>query len=226
MALAVQFDPRLADLTTLRLGGQARALASVADERDLDELPALIERESGAPFALGRGSNLLAADHDLPLVLVSAALAGEPKLVLDDDRRAVLRVQAGLSLPGLLRRLKQAGYSGLERLAGIPGSLGGAVAMNAGSYGADMAGAVSRVRLWTPGRGAFWREAAECAFGYRRFDPLLGGEFWLVLGAELALGRSTPAAVGALMAETYGKKKRTQPVTAKSAGCVFKNPQG
>lgn len=226
MALDVQANPRLAHLTTLRLGGRAMALAVARDERDLDELSALVERERGEPFALGRGSNLLAADYDLPLVLVAVKAAGEPTLVSEDGRRVVLRVGAGLAMPGLLRRLKQAGLSGLERLAGIPGSFGGAVAMNAGSYGVEIGRRLARIRLWTPARGAFWVAAADCAFGYRRFDPRLGPGFRLVLGAEIELERSSPDAVGGIMAETYAKKKQTQPVTAKSAGCVFKNPPG
>jgi len=102
------------------------------------------------------------------------------------------------------------------------------VAMNAGSYGVELGSLVRRVRVWTPAGGLVWREAKDCAFGYRHFDSGLGqgAGFQLIWEVELLLESDAPAAIRARMAAYYGKKKSTQPVTAKSAGCVFKNPVG
>ena len=100
------------------------------------------------------------------------------------------------------------------------------LSMNAGSYGVETADVLTRVRLWTPGGGLVWRAASACAFGYRHFDANLGPGFSLVWEAEFRLTQSDPDAVRAKMREVYAKKKSSQPVTARSAGCVFKNPLG
>ena len=229
MALTLIHNPRLSERTTLRLGGPALAEAVVRDEADLDQLASELQKCGGKPLALGAGSNLLAADGPLDLLLVRPANNAAPQ-VKPLDGGALVRVGAGFSLPRLVGLCQRLGLSGLEGLTGIPGKVGGAVAMNAGSYGVETGGLLSRLRLWTPDYGLCWREAADCAFGYRHFDPKLdnqaGNGFSLVWEAEFRLGADDCAAIKARMETVYGKKKATQPVTAKSAGCVFKNPAG
>lgn len=221
MALDVRQRPLLKELTTLGLGGAALAEAVVRAEADLDELGRFMAGSGGRPFVLGGGSNLLAEDHDLDLVLVAVRNAGTPER--DGN---TLRCGAGMRLPGLLKFCEEAGLSGLEALAGIPGSVGGAVAMNAGSYGTEIKDALARIRLWTPQRGLFWVEARDCAFGYRHFSPPEGTGRPLVFEAEFALSPAEPGAVRAKVRETLDQKKATQPIAARSAGCVFKNPLG
>ncbi|MBI5520544.1 MAG: UDP-N-acetylmuramate dehydrogenase [Desulfovibrio sp.] len=227
MTLALIRSPRLNERTTLRLGGTALAEAVVFSEAALDQLARELPGLGGRPLALGAGSNLLALDGELPLVLVRPVNNAAP-----DVRRlpggAVLRAGAGFGLPRLIGLCQRLGLSGLENLTGIPGRVGGAVAMNAGSYGMETAQALSRVRLWTPEAGLFWREAKDCAFGYRRFDPCLGAasSLCLIWEAEFLLAADEPANIRARMEATYARKKASQPVTARSAGCVFKNPEG
>lgn len=221
MALDVRQRPLLKELTTLGLGGAALAEAVLRAEADLDGLGRFLSESGGRPFVLGRGSNLLAEDHDLDLVLLAVRNAGTP-----ERAGGALRCGAGTWLPSLLKFCEENGLSGLEALAGIPGSVGGAVAMNAGSYGTEIKDALKRIRLWTPQRGLFWVEARDCSFGYRRFGPPEGTGRPLVWEAEFALAPAEPGAVRAKVRETLEKKKASQPIAARSAGCVFKNPPG
>lgn len=217
--------PLLSRMTTLRLGGRALAEVVVEHERDLDGLGEALRALGGEPLVLGEGSNVLAADHDLPVVLVRVLMFDQPRARPDSDSGAVLvRVPAGMRLPRLLGWLRTRGLSGLEELTGIPGSLGGAVAMNAGSYGRDMGQVLQRVLVWTPAQGVLWREVGQWRAGYRSFDSGVPGRPVLILAAELRLRQDAPGAVQARMRESYARKKATQPVTMASAGCVFKNP--
>lgn len=225
MQLEVIHAPRLSERTTLRLGGPALAEAVLRSEADLDQLAVMLPGLGGHPLALGSGSNLLAGDAPLPLVLARPANTNAPQ-VERTDAGALVRVGAGFRLPRLLGLCQRLGLTGLEPLTGIPGRVGGAVAMNAGSYGTETGALLSRIRLWTPKGGLAWRNAADCDFGYRHFNAGLGADFFLVWEAEFRLGQDKPAAIRARMEATYAKKKAVQPVTAKSAGCVFKNPAG
>ncbi|MDP3425880.1 MAG: UDP-N-acetylmuramate dehydrogenase [Humidesulfovibrio sp.] len=246
MPLTLTHDVLLKERTTLRLGGPALAEAVVSCEAGLDELahvlPGLGARPGlgGKPLALGAGSNLLAADGPHALVLVRAANSSAPEIFPQADGASpgalMVRAGAGLRLPRLLGFCQRAGLSGLEGLTGVPGRIGGGVAMNAGSYGVELGALISRVRIWTPEHGLAWREAKDCAFGYRHFEPHLefgpklgagaGAGFWLIWEAEFALRADEPRAIRKRMEENYARKKASQPVTAKSAGCVFKNPKG
>ncbi|HWR04256.1 MAG TPA: FAD-binding protein, partial [Humidesulfovibrio sp.] len=139
---------------------------------------------------------------------------------------AHVRVGAGFGLPRLIGLCQRLGLAGLENLTGIPGRVGGAVAMNAGSYGVETGALLRRIRLWTPEAGLFWRDAKDCTFGYRHFDTGTGSGFSLIWEAEFLLASDAPLAIRQRMEATYAKKKASQPVTARSAGCVFKNPEG
>jgi len=225
MTLSMIRTPLLSERTTLRLGGPARAELAARSDGELDMLARALEELGGRPFAIGAGSNLLAAGGERDLLLVRAENAADPQLIRQADGAVLVRAAAGLSLPRLLGICRQLGLSGLEPLTGVPGKVGGAVAMHAGSYGTETAALLARVRLWMPGFGLIWREAEECSFGYRRFDAGLGGGFSLVWEAEYVLTPDEPAAIQARMEAVYAKKKASQPVTAKSAGCVFKNPK-
>ncbi|MUM76510.1 UDP-N-acetylmuramate dehydrogenase [Pseudodesulfovibrio sp. F-1] len=226
MALQLIPDPSLAERTTLRLGGHAEVEAVLREASDLDELGTFLTRHTLRPFVIGRGSNLLARDGRCDIALIRAAGQPGPTRVERSDEGLVVRCGAALALPGLLGWAQRAGLTGLEGLTGIPGTVGGAVAMNAGSYGVEFGQRVSRVRLWSPSGGLTWVGADRCSFGYRRFavpDLPAGRLIWEV---EIVLETSTPRAVRQAMREVYGKKRTTQPVTARSAGCVFKNPEG
>ena len=222
MTLELLHEPKMADLTSLGIGGTARALAKVRDEASLDQLALFHERESAGLIAIGEGSNMLAADGKLNLAFVHVDLAEKIKPEISG---LTVRVSADTRLPGLLAFLIRNSLSGMEGLAGIPGSVGGSIAMNAGSYGTDIASSLKRVRLWTPTKGLFWKNADEMSFGYRHFSPKTD-EFTLIWEAEFLLKSSTESEVKNKVQDVFSKKKSTQPVLEKTAGCVFKNPEG
>lgn len=166
MTLELLHKPSMAELTSLGIGGSARALAKVRDEAGLDELSRFVESERSALLAIGEGSNMLAGDGNLNLTLIQIDRAQKKEAEVSDN---TVKVQADMRLPKLLATLIKKGLSGMEGLAGIPGSIGGSIAMNAGSYGTDIQSSVKRVRLWTPTKGLFWKDTAELVMGISSF---------------------------------------------------------
>lgn len=226
MALELIPNPSLAERTTLGLGGTAEVEVVIRDRQDLDELATFLTTETLRPFVIGEGSNLLASEGALDVALIRVDTSPGPERVEKIGDKLIVRCGAGQRLPGLLGWAQMAGLTDLEGLTGIPGSIGGAVAMNAGSYGVEFGEAITRVQLWSPAQGLFWLNADQCEFGYRHFSPGIHGGKCVIWEVELALTESTPKSVRKSMQEVYEKKKATQPVTAKTAGCVFKNPEG
>jgi UDP-N-acetylmuramate dehydrogenase len=224
MPLELTANPLLSERTTLRLGGPAVVEAVVREEADLDELSTFLTRETLPPFVLGAGSNLLAGDGPLELALVRVDDCPGPERVERDGEAIIIRCGAGARLPGLLGWAQKAGFTGLEGMTGIPGTVGGAVAMNAGSYGVEIGDLVTRVRVWSPSGGLTWLDRNRCIFDYRHFSPVQMPGKCLIWEVELALRESDPKAVRRAMHDVYEKKKAAQPVTARTAGCVFKNP--
>ena len=224
----VEPGPYLRERTTLRLGGQTQAEVVVGAEEDLAELPGLLTQLGAAPLILGRGSNILALDEDLPLALVSVDFGATPAVIEDRGSEKMVRVGASRSLPGFLAWCAQNGLAGLEGLAGIPGSVGGAVAMNAGSYGCETGDCLSAVRVFSPEKGLAWLLKSETSLVYRHFSPGPEGgkcpDWFVIAESRFLLPCGEPGAIKAAMRENLRKKAATQPISAASAGCVFKNP--
>ncbi len=215
--------PRMAERTTLRLGGRVLAELRLKDHEAAPLLFAEAERLGGRMVCLGAGSNILAADEDLPLVTVRCAMTNECRITAEDDASVIVYAEAGQRLPVLLSYLANRGLSGLEGLTGIPGTVGGSLAMNAGSYGVSMADALLSVTLLTRERGIITVPRDELEIEYRSMH-VPGLPWFMLLGASLRLQRKEPGSVAALMRAIMTRKQYSQPVTAASAGCVFKNP--
>lgn len=226
-------SPSLAPLTTLRLGGSALAEIRLETPADFDRLPQALARVGGEPRVLGGGSNLLIAEGELPLTLIRP-LCGERQVpeirgerVDEAGRRKVaIRAGAGLRMPALLAWCAQNGLSGLEGLTGVPGRVGGAVAMNAGAYGDTLGDRLTSLTVFTPERGVHRLEPGGWTAAYRRFALAAPCAWFAVLEAGLALVPASADAVRAAMNERMARKKATQPVGLRTAGCVFKNPGG
>jgi UDP-N-acetylmuramate dehydrogenase len=218
-------EPNLSKRTTLRLGGQGMAELLLETARDFDRLQGELEREGGIPISWGQGSNILARDGDQPLVLVTPVLRG-PRVEKSSEETVLVRSGAGVRMAGLLSWCAGQGLSGLEKLAGIPGNLGGAVGMNAGSFGVQMSDALSRVRVWTQADGLVWLNPEEWQTGYRSFSLPGRSGFYVIAEVELELAKAAPDMVRKTLRETYFRKKQAQPVATKTCGCVFKNPPG
>ena len=218
-------NPSLSAITTLGLGGTCSLELTVSSRDDLAAMDDRI-RELGLPvYVVGRGSNIFGMDGSHEAVLVRPAFTDGPAVLGDEtaDGGVLVSCGAGISLPVLLAFLREKGLSGMEGLAGIPGTVGGAVAMNAGSFGTSTAESLDSVEIWSGGRLVRLTPDA-CETGYRHFRPRgLAGSF-LVVSAVFRLSRSTSQDVAAGMQHNFQMKKSRQPITARSAGCVFRNP--
>ncbi len=224
MSLRVVSDVTFAERTTLKVGGKVLGEIHLGMAAQLDALPALLEKHGGRPFVLGQGSNVLAKDGMLPVLLVRLPQANDPVVVRQRDDKVLVWASAALPLPKLLNWCAVMGLSGLEGLAGIPGSVGGAVAMNAGSFGAQVADVLFRAQLFSPHCGLRFADKEDLQMGYRFFSPRTTDSYFIILGAELLLEQKKTKEVEQRTKAWMAKKKATQPLAAQSAGCVFKNP--
>lgn len=216
-------SPSLAQRTTLRIGGQAIAELVLENEDDLERLPLRLKELGGEPLVMGAGSNILAADGDLPFVLVRPALLGGPAIVGREDDLTLVRAGAGIPMPRLLRFCAANSLSGLEGLVGIPGSVGGAVAMNAGSFGTETCNHITALLVFQDGVvSTVSRDALRC--GYRSMGIGEKKSKFVVLEAIFGLTRAERNGINYRMRHNFFEKKSKQPVTAWSAGCVYKNP--
>lgn len=215
--------PSLAERTTLRLGGTAIAELVLDDVADLAALPGRLRALGGSPLILGAGSNILARDGALPLVLVRPRFMQGPDVVGEKDGKVLVRVGAGVPLPRLLRFCAARALSGLEGLVGIPGSVGGAVAMNAGSFGAETCKNIELIQIFNgeTTRG-FTVDALQ--YGYRTLSIPEEKKGFMVVEATFGLTESARDGISKRMRHNFFEKKSKQPVTAWSAGCAFKNP--
>jgi UDP-N-acetylmuramate dehydrogenase len=207
-----------AQLTSLRVGGAIDWVLSPSFEEQAASV--VFELDSaGIPWRpLGSGSNVLADDADHHYVVVSLKeLKG--KAIFESDR---VSVSAGFSLPRLCVEAARHGLAGIEGLGGIPGTVGGALWMNAGAYGQEIGTVTEIVRVAREGR-VVEVPGSEVTWNYRH-TSFRDGE--LLLGATLRLQPGDPEAIKQRMAEAKTKRLETQPHSARSAGCFFKNPPG
>lgn len=216
--------PCLAERTTLRLGGTALAEVTLTEEADLPRLEETCARLGGTPYVLGAGSNILARDGELPLVLVRPRFLEQPVIVGEENDVVLVRVGGGVRLPRLLGQCAARGLSGLEGLCGIPGTVGGAVAMNAGSFDCVTGERLHSLRVYSPLLGVKDISKAHFSYKYRRFSITGINSWFLVLQATFGLTHSLRSGITGSMRRNFFKKKSIQPISAWSAGCVFKNP--
>ena len=216
---AVKTEESMALHTTFRIGGPARVYAAPADTMELARAAALC-REYGEPYCLiGRGSNLLVSDHGVDGVVLSTERMDQASVL-----GTRVRAHAGISLAKLARLALDASLTGLEFAAGIPGTLGGAVVMNAGAYGGEMKDVLADVTVLAPDGTVRLLPAEELGLGYRTSRIPSNG--WIVLEAELELKKGDPEAVRARMDDLAVQRKAKQPLEYPSAGSMFKRPAG
>ncbi len=211
-------------MTTLRLGGQVRCLLEPQRDEDYESIPLEVRRHGGRLAVMGRGSNVLAEDGEHDLVLVRRPCLSQPEIVREMGEKVLIAVDAGMALARFMAWCIRHGCSGLEPMAGIPGSMGGAVAMNAGSHGCECFDHLYAIRVWTPERGVFWVDRDVCRAGYRHFDFQGHQGMFAVLGVLMLLTKDASEAIRERVKSWFMRKKGVQPLNAATAGCVFKNP--
>lgn len=214
----IQAQAPLAPTTWFRVGGPAEWLVRPADADDL--LLLLRDLPETVPLTvIGAASNLIIRDGGVRGVVVR--LAGRAFGAIERDGAAIIAGAAALDAT-VAEHAAAAGLAGLEFLCGIPGTIGGAVAMNAGAYGAEIGDSLEWAEVATPS-GLVRLSASDFAFAYRKATLPPRG---VVVRARL---RGTPgdaAAIAARMAEIRASREATQPVRARTGGSTFKNPPG
>jgi UDP-N-acetylmuramate--L-alanine ligase/UDP-N-acetylenolpyruvoylglucosamine reductase len=213
----VRRDEPLARRTTLRVGGPADFYVEPASEADLARLLQFC-REHALPFTvIGRGSNLLVRDGGIRGVVLCLAHPNFNRLEITGER---LRAGAGVKLKTLAVEARRHGLAGLEFLEGIPGSVGGALRMNAGAMGSWVFEVVESIRFMDHAGQAHERRASEVYVEYRGC-PLFKDH--IALGAVLKGVPASPETIAERMNAFSARRWETQPAAA-SAGCIFKNP--
>lgn len=208
--------------TSFKVGGPARYFVKA---ESLDDLKKALDlaREKGIPFfILGNGTNLLVSDKGFDGVIIT--LAGDFSSIKDLGNGA-FKVGAAIPLGRFARSVLKQGFAGIHKLAGIPGTLGGAIYMNAGAYGQEIGTSCTQVTVLDSDGNIREFAASECGFGYRQsiFQKnnaiILSATFLLPTAASLG---KTTADLEAELAECMAKRKASQPLNMPNAGSTFK----
>ena len=204
---------------SFRIGGPCDAMLLPGSLTELETVCRLLAEGGERPFLMGNGTNLLVTDGPFHHVVVRL---GERFAAADSPGEGTLRAQAGITLAQLASEAARRGLRGLEFAHGIPGTLGGAVSMNAGAYGGEMKDVVASVVYLD--EDLSFHETADAAFSYRhsRFSDT----DCVVAEATVRLAEDDPAAIRERMRALMERRRASQPLDLPSAGSTFKRPAG
>lgn len=217
----------LARHTTFRIGGPAAVFCCPQTVAELTRTLELCRAHGVRTYLLGNGSNILFADAGFAgAVVCLTGLATPVSVEKGPGCRVTVRAGAGRSLAALCREVCAAGLTGLEFAYGIPGTVGGAVYMNAGAYGGEIKGVIESVTCLDGGLRLRTLPAAALALGYR--TSIFETQPWCILEASFTLTADPggPAAVAARMEDFMARRRDKQPLDLPSAGSTFKRPAG
>jgi UDP-N-acetylmuramate dehydrogenase len=209
--------------TYLGIGGPADLFVA---PRSVEALSALLKaaiENKVQVLPVGGGTNMLVSDEGIEGAVVSMAAFDEIRIIGEDADSATVYVSAGHPLMRLLRFAADKGLTGMEGLAGIPGQVGGAIAGNAGAFDREIKDVLVNVSLMHRDGSMTDMRRDAINFEYRHAE-LPEGVF--ILGAAIRLGKDDPSAVAKRLEGFMKEKKSSQPIGERSAGCVYKNPQG
>jgi UDP-N-acetylmuramate dehydrogenase len=219
----VKFREPMRNHTSLRIGGPADIFAMPQDLSSLKNMHINLRRNKIPFFPLGGGTNILVRDGGIEGAVISLRSLRRTGVLSKDNKYAYLFAEAGTLLQRIVNFSKENGYSGVEGLAGIPGTLGGAIFGNAGAFGYEMKDVLVLVEVMDIEGRIKKFNAEEINFGYRS-SSISQNE--LILGAKIKLKKDEKEEVSAKVDDFLEKKREKQPLWEPSAGCVFKNPAG
>ncbi|MEA3466686.1 MAG: UDP-N-acetylmuramate dehydrogenase [Thermodesulfobacteriota bacterium] len=225
----VQWDCPLAPFTSFGIGGPAEALITVESSAELFSLLKFFTANDLHWRLIGKGSNLLVSDEGFAggVLLFGKALSGITPLDESASGDVRIRVGAGCSMARLLSWCMKRGYAGLEFSAGIPGSLGGAVVMNAGAWGGEIADVIRSLNVLSLNSGEEILSRRELDFRYRLWHNQADGDVRrLVLSVDICLKQGDKEEVQSRCHKYLQQRKEKQPKAQKNAGSFFKNPPG
>lgn len=217
----VKTDEPLKNLTSFKIGGPADVLCEVSNAEELINIIKYAKKENIPYFLIGNGSNILASDKGYRGIIIRFAKDYANASVFEDT----IKADAGITLSKLAQCAMNASLSGLEFASGIPGTLGGALFMNAGAYGGEMKQVVTKVSvLDCDSLTVKELSNEEMDFSYRH--SVLKDKNYIALGCEMRLTPSDKESIASYMRELAVKRKEKQPLEYPSAGSTFKRPEG
>lgn len=219
----VKFMEPMRNHTSLRIGGPADIFIVPQDLPSLRNIHATLKRNQIPFYPLGGGTNILVKDGGLEGGVISFRSFRRIEVINEDNEEVKLFVETGTPLQRLVNFSKENGYSGIEGLAGIPGSVGGAICGNAGAFGYEMKDVLVLVAVMDVEGNIRSLKAEGIDFGYRS-SSISSDE--LLLSAEIKLKKDKKNDVLARVDDFLKKKREKQPIREQSAGCIFKNPPG
>ncbi|MCD6353266.1 MAG: UDP-N-acetylmuramate dehydrogenase, partial [Proteobacteria bacterium] len=218
------YDAFLKDFVSFKVGGPADVIAFPENQEDLIMLLHFIREEKTPFFVLGEGTNLVVRDSGFRGVVIKLSSGFETMgLEEEGEGKVYVKAQAGVRLSRILDFALQNSLSGLEFSSGIPGSIGGALVMNAGAYGGEIKDVVFSVGILTPDCSIKDIGRQELQFSYRKLNLPPDS---IIMEARFELSPGNQEALGELIKEILNKRKKNQPLDFPSAGSVFKNPPG
>ena len=206
--------------TTFRIGGPADLFVAPENTDEIKKLIAICKEEEVPYFILGNGSNLLVSDKGYRGVIIQL-YRSFGQITLKENE---IHAQAGALLSGIAAMAREASLTGFEFAGGIPGTLGGAVVMNAGAYGGEMKDVLKEVTVLTPEGEVVTLQARELQMGYR--TSIIKESGYIVLEAVISLKKGDQDEIKSRMQELAGMRSSKQPLSYPSAGSTFKRPEG
>ena len=216
----VKLEEPLSAHTTFRIGGTADVFLTPHSQEEIRQILAVCRKEALPYFILGNGSNLLVSDEGYRGVILQIFRNLDEIRVEGNE----IHASAGALLSGIAVAAKNASLTGMEFAGGIPGTLGGAVVMNAGAYGGEMKDILKEVTVLTRDGEIRTLPVSELELGYR--TSIIQKKEYLVLGAVLELKPGEQETIAARMRELAGQRRSKQPLEYPSAGSTFKRPEG
>ena len=216
-------DEPMAKHISFRVGGAAKRMAFPENAEQLVLLMNFALSCGARALVIGNGTKLLVPDEGLDRLVID--VSDGMTRIADGGQANEITAQCGASLARIAEYARKKGLSGLEFAHGIPGTLGGAVCMNAGAYGGEIKDVVASVTLLDPEAGIRTLKGEEMQFSYRR-SLLSEHPEYVVLSATFRLERGDSETIGARMRELMAKRKASQPLEFPSAGSTFKRPEG
>jgi UDP-N-acetylmuramate dehydrogenase len=211
----------LSKLTTFKIGGPADIVAEPSDRAALASLVRFVNAEQIPTLALGGGSNLLFSDEGFRGVIIRVHRLNKIEFIGAGSGTVRASVEAGVALQKLINEACKLRLTGLETLWGIPGSVGGSVAVNAGAGEVSMGNHIKNITLLGSRGEEIVINERYLKYGYRRMDL---PDRAVLVHANFSLKKGDPDQITSRLEETKTRRKLTQPVGVFSAGCVFKNP--
>jgi len=221
-ALQMVNDEPMSRHTSFAVGGPAKRMAFPDGSEQMVQLMEIAAACQVCPLVIGKGSNLLVADEGLDRLVIDTS---RMMTKIEEAEAGILRAEAGASLAQLAVVAQQLGLTGLEFAHGIPGTVGGAMCMNAGAYDGEMKQVVRSVTLLQPEAGVCTLSNEEMEFAYRR-SILTDHPDWVVLSVEVSLQPGDAEKIRERMVELMNRRRASQPLEFHSAGSTFKRPVG